>query len=142
MEVDQTSALGGHRITSQRRLLLDIMRQAERHLDADELYHRARERQARLSLSTIYRNLELFKKLGLVEEHHFEEGHYHYELKPPVKHHHLVCLGRGRVEEFTYLGTQRMEDEVARDKKFKIVSTEVHMTGFCAACRRKRKDKP
>jgi Fe2+ or Zn2+ uptake regulation protein len=118
------------------------MHQAERHLDADELYHRARERQARLSLSTIYRNLELFKKLGLVEEHHFEEGHYHYELKPLVKHHHLICLGCGRVEEFTYLEVQRMEDEVARDKDLKIVGAEVRMTGFCAACRRKGKDKP
>jgi Fe2+ or Zn2+ uptake regulation protein len=139
MKTKQEAALAKHRTTSQRRLLLDIMHSAEGHLDADELYRRARERKDRLSLSTVYRNLQLFKKLGLVEEHHFEEGRHCYELKPSVEHHHLICLGCGRVEEFTCPETQYMKEKVAKDKNFKIISTEVRMTGFCSACRRKKR---
>ena len=141
MKSNQKSALAEHRTTSQRRLLLDIMHTAEGHLDADEIYRRAREKKARLSLSTVYRNLQLFKKLGVVEEHHFEEGRHCYEVKPAVEHHHLICLGCGRVEEFICPETQYMKEKVAKDKNFNIVSTEVRMTGFCAACRRRKKDK-
>ncbi len=92
----------GLRVTNQRALLLEIIRQGEGHLDAFELYHRARERQPCLSLSTVYRALQKFKKLGLIEEVHFDETHHHYEVKPSAEHHHLVCLGCGRVIEFHY----------------------------------------
>ncbi|GAH00887.1 unnamed protein product, partial [marine sediment metagenome] len=52
---------------------MEIIRQGEGHLDADEIYRRARERVPRLSLSTVYRTLLMLKKLGLVEELHFDE---------------------------------------------------------------------
>jgi len=67
----ETQDLKGQRVTSQRRLLLDLIRQSEGHLDADELYRLAKEREPRISLSTVYRTLRLFKELGLVEERHF-----------------------------------------------------------------------
>jgi Fe2+ or Zn2+ uptake regulation protein len=141
MKTEPEAALAKHRSTSQRRLLLDIMRAASGHLDADELYRRAREKKARLSLSTVYRNLQLFKKVGLVEEHHFEEGRHSYEVKPSVEHHHLICLGCGRVEEFTCPEAQYMKEKVAKDKNFSVTSTEIRMTGFCSTCRRRKKDK-
>ena len=70
------------RVTGQRALLLDLIRQNYGHLDADELYRKAKQKNRRISLSTVYRNLGLFKKLGLVDEHHFAEEHHHYEAKP------------------------------------------------------------
>ncbi|MCK4722357.1 MAG: transcriptional repressor, partial [Dehalococcoidia bacterium] len=92
--------LKGQRITSQRRLLLDLLRQSEGHLDADELYRRAKEQEPRLSLSTVYRSLRLFKELGLIEERHFIEEHHHYEARSETEHHHVVCRGCGKVIEF------------------------------------------
>jgi len=73
--------VAGMRVTNQRALLLELIRQGKGHLDADELYRRAREKQPRLSLSTVYRTLQLLKKLGLVEELHFDENHHHYEVR-------------------------------------------------------------
>jgi len=91
----------GLRVTNQRALLLGLIREGKGHLDADELYRRAREKQPRLSLSTVYRTLQLLKKLSLVEELHFDETHHHYEVKPSDEHHHLVCLGCGKVIELS-----------------------------------------
>jgi len=54
------------RMTSQRELLLGII-QERGHLDADEIYRLAKRRNPRLSLSTVYRTLNLLKELGLVE---------------------------------------------------------------------------
>jgi Fur family ferric uptake transcriptional regulator len=127
----------GLRMTSQRALILDIISQADEHLDADEVYRQARERQPGLSLSTVYRNLQTLKKLGLVKELHFDESHHHYEVKPSSEHHHLVCLGCGKIEEFSCRLSQWMRREVAEKKGFEVTGVEVHMTGYCAQCRQK-----
>ena len=125
----------GLRITNQRALILEIIRRGQGHLDADEVYRQARERQPRLSLSTVYRTLRMFKKLGLVEEVHFDDAHHRYEVKPPSEHHHLVCLGCGKVIEFRYPLTRYVKRNVPEAKDFDIVDTEIRMTGYCLRCR-------
>ena len=128
----------GVRVTNQRALILEIIRQGKEHLDADEVYRRAREKQPRLSLSTVYRTLRLFKELGLVEELHFNDTHHLYEVKPSTEHHHLVCLGCGRVIEFQYPLSRYVKRNVAEAKGFKIVDTEIRMNGYCPKCQQKR----
>jgi len=130
---------GGARVTNQRVLILEVIRQGQGHLDADEVYRQAREKQPRLSLSTVYRTLQLFKKLGLVEELHFDEAHHHYELKPASEHHHLVCLGCGKVVEFECPLSQKMKEDVSREKGFEVTDAEVRMRGYCPTCRQSRK---
>jgi len=125
----------GLRATNQRALILDIIRKGKGHLDADEIYRRAREKEPRLSLSTVYRNLQTLKKMGLVEEVHFDEEHHHYEVKPSTEHHHLVCLGCGRVIEFEYPLSRLVKRNVTEAKNFDITGSEVRMTGYCNRCR-------
>ncbi len=128
---------GGARVTNQRTLILKVIRHRQGHLDADEVYRLARKKQPRLSLSTVYRTLQLFKELGLVEELHFDEAHHHYELKLPSEHHHLVCLGCGRVIEFRYPLTRYIKRNVAEAKDFEVISAEIR--GYCSKCRQERK---
>ncbi len=135
----RTLNVAGLRITNQRALILEIIRRGQGHLDADEVYRQAREKQPRLSLSTVYRTLQLLKKLGLVEEVHFDEAHHHYEVKPPSEHHHLVCLGCGRVIEFSYPLTRYVKRNVPEAKDFEVVDAEVRMTGYCPRCRQGKK---
>jgi Fur family ferric uptake transcriptional regulator len=126
----------GKRVTHQRALIMEIIRKGRGHLDADEIYRRAREKESRLSLSTVYRTLRMLKKLGLVEELHFDEEHHHYEVKPSVEHHHLVCLGCGRVIEFYYPLSRYLRKKIPEAKDFDITETEIRMTGYCSKCRR------
>ncbi len=128
----------GMRMTSQRALLLKLIEQGEGHLDADELYRRARQKQPRLSLSTVYRTLGLLKKLGLIEELHFDENHHHYEMKPSAEHHHLICLGCGRVIEFQYPLSRYIKKNVTGAKDFEIIDAELRLTGYCQQCRQGR----
>jgi len=127
----------GERVTWQRRLLLDLISQAGGHLDADELFRRAKEREPRISLSTVYRNLRLFKKLGLVDERHLSENHHHYEIKSPSEHYHLVCLGCGRVIEFESPLLQRIENQIRRENRFEVTGAEIRLQGYCSRCRGK-----
>ncbi len=128
----------GLRMTNQRALILDIISQSPGHLDADEVYRLARQRQPNISLSTVYRNLQALKKLDLVQELHFDESHHHYEAKQSMEHHHLVCLGCGKVVEFGCGLSRKMMQEIARKKGFEVTGVEVHMTGYCSKCRQKR----
>ena len=127
----------GLRATSQRALILEIIRRG--HLDADEIYRQARAKQPNISLSTVYRTLRMFKKLGLVEELHFDEEHHHYEVKPSTEHHHLLCLGCGKVIEFNRPLSRYLKRNVPEAKDFDIIETEIHMTGYCPKCRQNRK---
>jgi len=132
-------SVAGLRVTNQRALLLEIIRRGEKHLDAYELYRCAREKEPRLNLSTVYRALQKFKELGLVEEVHFGEAHHHYEVKQSSEHHHLVCLGCGRVVEFECPLTCQVRKGVAETTGFEITSSKVRMTGYCPQCRQGKK---
>lgn len=127
------------RMTNQRALILEIVRQEQSHLDADEVYRQARERLPRLSLSTVYRTLHNLKKLSLIEELHFDEEHHHYEIKPSTEHHHLACLGCGRVIEFQYPLARLIKRNVAEAKDFEVIDTELRVSGYCAKCRESKK---
>ena len=129
----------GMRVTNQRALVMEIIRQRKGHLDADEIYLEARKKEPRISLSTVYRALQMFKKLDLVEELHLDDTHHCYEVKPSTEHHHLVCLGCGRVIEFQYPLSRYIKRNVPESRDFDITETEVRMTGYCSKCRQKRK---
>jgi Fur family ferric uptake transcriptional regulator len=125
------------RVTAQRTLLLEMLRHSGGHVDADELYRRARKKNTRISLSTVYRNLQLFKKLELVDERHFDEEHHHYEVKSGEEHQHLLCIRCGKVVEFDYPVSRKFKENVGQKYGFHITGVEIHMTGLCSGCREK-----
>ena len=124
------------RSTEQRQLIQEILQQADVHLDADEIYQQARQRSPRISLSTVYRNLQMFKELGLVEEHQFGNRRY-YEPAPQAEHHHLVCLGCGRVFEFKCPSTRRLTSRISREEGFSVTEAEVRLAGYCPECQKR-----
>jgi Fur family ferric uptake transcriptional regulator len=128
----------GKRVTSQRALILEIIQQGKGHLDADEIYRRARAIKPRLSLSTVYRTLKTLKEPGLIQELHLDDSHHHYEIMPTSKHHHLVCLGCGKVVEFKYPISRHITRNVPEARDFQIVDTEIRLTGYCPQCWRER----
>jgi Fe2+ or Zn2+ uptake regulation protein len=133
-----THQVKGQRNTSQRKLLLDLLRHSEGHLDAEELYRIAKVWEPRISLSTVYRNLNLFKSLGLVDERHFAKEHHHYEVKQKGEHHHVVCLSCGKVVEFEYPLTNLIKAEIGRETGVEIEGGEICLEGYCEQCRQQR----
>ena len=121
------------RLTRQSALLFDLIRQGG-HPDADELYSRAKAEQPNLSMSTVYRNLQLFVKLGIVEERHFDNRHSCYEVRRGIEHHHLMCLGCGRIIEFECPLIQELRGSLETEHRFHITGAKVLMVGYCAAC--------
>jgi Fur family transcriptional regulator, ferric uptake regulator len=125
----------GRRLTGQRQLLLQLIQEHGGHLDAHELYRLASEQNPRLSLSTVYRTMNLLRDLGLVNEVHLGEEHHHYELRPNSEHCHLVCAGCGKVVEIGCELIEQLKATVAEQHDFEITEAQVDLIGLCADCR-------
>jgi Fur family ferric uptake transcriptional regulator len=125
----------GKRITPQRRLVLSILVGADGHLDAHDIYERGRRRGFHLSLSTVYRTLNVLKETGVVRELHLDDEHHHYELDDRDGHSHLVCLGCGRVIEVDSSAFAEAATVTGQAHSFEIASAQVELAGYCVNCR-------
>jgi len=131
----------GHSMTAQRQLLLELLRDADEHIDAKELYRRASARDESISPATVYRTLNLFKELGLVDEVRLGKICCYYEIKQSPEHQHLVCQGCGKIIEFQNPLIRRLIKTVQREHGFKVTKAELYLEGYCPECEKKEKRK-
>jgi Fur family ferric uptake transcriptional regulator len=126
--------LKGRPVTYQRKLLLDLIKKAGGHISAKELYRRASRRNRSISLATVYRSLQLFKELGLVEERRLGQLYCHYEMKDSAQHQHLVCRSCGRIVDFDSPLIGQLFEELQREHGFILNKIEVYLEGYCQEC--------
>jgi len=129
----------GRRITPQRKLVFNIIQEHGGHLSADEIYSLAKQKMPRISLSTVYRTLEVLREIGLISELHLD-GENRYEIQRGEEHQHLICLGCGRVIEFKCTHCARMHQDLAAQHGFKITGSRVELLGYCAECQQKQEE--
>src|SRR6202789_3339518 len=106
----------GIRLTAQRRALIETIQEATSHLDAASLLSLARKRDPKIDRATVYRTIELLKRLGLIDEldlMHLEGEKHYYEVKTKRDHVHLACFRCGRIEEFTSPVFERLKAGIA-----------------------------
>jgi Fur family ferric uptake transcriptional regulator len=131
----------GVRLTRQRKILLDLIDKTGEHLDAERLFHLAKERDPKLNRVTVYRTLKLLKEGGLVDEldlmHQAGEQHY-YETRRKQEHAHVICLGCGKVEEFFGEPLQRLRRQIESHFGFQIVLARTEVGGYCSHCQNLR----
>jgi Fur family ferric uptake transcriptional regulator len=132
----QDKAIQGHPLTVQRRLLLELLHEAGGHIDAKELYRRASARDDSIGPATVYRSLNLFKQLGLVDERRLGKVRcYYYEIRQSPEHQHLVCQGCGKVIEFQNPYFQKLIEAVQREHGFNVTKAELYLEGYCPECK-------
>ena len=126
-------------VTTQRKLILDILQESGTHIDAKEVYRRANERDARISIATVYRSLQLFRKMGLVDERRLGQVRCCYEMKQPGEHHHLICRSCGRIIDVESSLIQQLVMEVQQKNKFYVTRAELCLEGYCEECEERQK---
>lgn len=124
----------GRRLTSQRLLILDVLKECDEHLEADAIHNRARRRAPDLSLATVYRTLALLTEMGLVEEHRLGEGHSHYEAVQEGPHYHFTCRRCGKVIEFDTPLVARVKHDLCKQEGVDITTSHLHFVGYCREC--------
>ncbi len=127
-----------YRQSSQRQLLLKLISEVNGHIDAKELYRRANAQDNSVSTATVYRSLNLFKELGIVDERSLGQGHYCYEVSGKPDHCHVVCQGCGKIVEFETPLVNQLVEAAQREHGFNITKTELYLKGYCPWCERER----
>lgn len=124
----------GFRLTPQRQVVLSVLEGSEGHLSATEIFERVRAVNTRINISTIYRNLELLKDLGLITVTDLGEGRLHYHYREMGHHHHLICEKCGRVTELSESLFQPLKRELERRYHFKADLSHLAIFGRCHRC--------
>lgn len=121
-------------MTAQRERVLEAVRQAG-HATPDEVFESVRgDGGAHLSLSTVYRNLDVLERVGLISHTHLEHRAPTYHLADHANHVHLVCKGCGQIGEAPVRVADRFAAEVSDGTGFVVDARHMTVHGWCGAC--------
>jgi Fur family ferric uptake transcriptional regulator len=127
--IERLCADRGLRMTGQRRVIARVLSEARDHPDAEEVYRRAHSVDNRISLSTVYRTVNLFEKKGILERHDFGRGRGQFEEAARGHHDHLIDINTGRVIEFRNEDIEKLQERSARELGFKLVGHRLELYG-------------
>ena len=125
--LEEQCARKGMRMTDQRRVIAQVIEQASDHPDVEELYRRASAIDARISLSTVYRTLNMFEEAGLVTKHDFKDGRARFEPIPDEHHDHLIDIRSGKVIEFRNEEIEAIQELIAKRLGYKLVDHRLEL---------------
>jgi len=128
------------RLTRQRRVVVQVMESASRHMDAEEILGLAQRIDPNITRVTVYRTLDMLKNYGLVDELdllHLRGHRHYYESHGPRDHIHVACIRCGKVREFESDLYEQLKQQISRDCEIEISITRTEVGGLCADCRAK-----
>ncbi len=125
------------RMTRQRQVILEELRKVCTHPGADEIYTIVRRRLPRISLGTVYRNLEVLAELGEIQK--IETGGTLKRFDGnPEDHYHIRCAACKRVVDAPVERLQDIEDALSGKTDFDILGHRIEFIGICPQCQTHR----
>ena len=124
----------GYRLTPQRMMILSAIENGDGHISAEEIYAQVTAKYPRVNISTVYRTLELLKRLELVTETDLGDGRLRYHPADKGHHHHLVCTECGAVIDLDESLLSPVKDVLIREYGFLADLKHLAIFGRCANC--------
>ena len=118
-------------------LVIEALHNASEHIRAEEIYEQLHSRYPYSNISTVYRTLELLKKLNLVTETDFGDGRVRYHVAEKGHHHHLICRRCGKLMDLDESVLYPLKDALLHDYGFKADLRHLAISGECSECRKK-----
>lgn len=124
----------GYRLTPQRSMILKVIQEAREHLDIEQITALVQQQSPQISLSTIYRTLDLLKHLGLVRESHLPGKTIHYETMQNHAHHHLVCRQCNTTLHLPESLLGNLHEQLQQQYHFHHLTLDLMAAGYCSQC--------
>ncbi len=122
-------------MTRQRQVILEELGKVRSHPTADEVYDMVRRRLPRVSLGTVYRNLEMLSELGMIRK--LELGGSRRRFDGNVRdHYHVRCISCGRLEDAPVKSVAPVEDALRRVTDYEIIGHRLEFIGLCPQCKK------
>ena len=125
----------GYRLTPQRMMVITAIENSSNHVSAEEIYAQVVSKYPNVNISTIYRTLELLKKLGLVTETDLGGGRVRYHPADKGHHHHLVCQECGAIIDLDDSVLSALRDKLLEEYDFDADLRHLGIFGRCSRCR-------
>ena len=122
------------RITKQRQLILDELMGVTSHPTADELYQMVRKRLPKISLGTVYRNLEIMSDCGVIQKLDIGGTQKRFDANATT-HYHVRCATCGKVDDLDMPPDRNVEKEAGKLSNYKILRHRLEFTGICPDCK-------
>ena len=122
------------RDTKQRRAILKELRKVKTHPTADDVYEMVRRKIPRVSLGTVYRNLDILSEKGMVLRLEHGAGCYRFDGNPH-NHYHVRCVKCGRVDDVSDGPMENIEEAIRGKTDFEIISHRLEYIGICPKCK-------
>ena len=120
-------------MTGQRRIILQIIDEADDHPSVDIVHQRARSVDGTISIATVYRTLNVLDELNLVRRHEFNDKLSRFETNLD-QHHHVIDVDGGDVREFTDSRLETLIEDIASELGYDLIDHKLELYG-------RRKDK-
>lgn len=127
------------RLTRQRQVILEELRKVKSHPSADELYEMVRKRLPRISLGTVYRNLDLMARDGLIMKLELGGTQKRFD-GDTTGHYHKRCVNCGKVEDAHVETIKAIEDAVKEVTDYEIIEHRLEFIGLCPQCAKEKSD--
>ena len=122
------------RMTKQRRIILEELCKLKSHPTADEMYHILRKRMPRISLGTVYRNLEVLSESGIIQKIDVGGTQKRFDGNAEL-HYHIRCVKCNRVDDIDVPPDRSIEDQARKRTEFTILRHHTEFLGLCPNCR-------
>jgi len=125
----------GFRITPQRIAIVDCVMNTEKHPSAEHIHKVVQKHYPMVSLSTVYKTLELLRKKRLVNE---IEVNGESRFDPNTGEHvNLVCMNCGKIEDVDEEELKDIQSKIAKKSKYMIIMGSFDLYGYCSNCKTK-----
>lgn len=134
---DDTAELlrrAGHKMTPQRLLILRALRHSGGHVSAAQITEQVRVEYPFVDVSTVYRTLDVLKRMRLATSTDMGSGDVLFEWAPEQPHHHLICSSCGFVFEIEHRYLSGLEEAVREDFGFSPDMNHFAIFGLCKEC--------
>ena len=116
-------------MTDQRRVISRVLSAATDHPDVEQVYRRAADIDAKISIATVYRTVRLLEDAGVIERLDFGDGRARFEETREEHHHHLINVQTGEVIEFNSDELEAVKQRIARELGYELLGHRLELYG-------------
>ncbi len=128
--------LKGFRMTRDRRIILEVLRESSIPLTAEDVLERVNATMPGIALSTIYRTLDELVSRGSMQRTLLSnDSHAFFELVGHAHRHYMVCLGCHQMFPIRECPVEHSVDSAAADLGFAVTDHSLVLYGYCRHCR-------
>lgn len=124
---------GSRRMTQQRKIILEELRKVTCHPTAEELHRLVREKLPKISMATVYRNLEILSEEGMVWKMDVAGTQRRFDGNT-VNHYHIRCSVCGRMDDVHMELVPTIEEMAKKASGYSVLCHRVEFTGICPDC--------